>query len=840
MGRPNVLFLSIDDDVQSLVDPAFQQEFNPVFFNLTRQDHVAIERPDTLKAVVLDGYSELLFVRRVPGAERLLGRVAPLLPRIYLLRDASPTLEPDRIDRTQGVLTLRGPVGPARLRLGLQQLIGKRHRHRRFDLDVRLQIGTHFTLRRRDREEMFYREVLEMGPEGMSFLWSREAPPLFPGDRLIRVSLVARGDPFWTTEAVVRHLSPLREGAGRHSLRVGVEFAAPVVAAADLAERPVFEQSHLTDPMLVRATLREVVERGTPVQICPEGLGEEIEARIVEIGQADGIDSLTLRLRAAPVGDAWSTMDMVIGLLIRDNAQLRFNTVILERQDNILTLRMPRRLERLWSRSNLRYTPPADEPLTVQVFSPLLPWEPQARQVVDLSPDGLSFRARASADLLLPGMQLPQVSLDLGRGLPVRAVASVRHLAPSPESPDQVICGIRFTEMDRPTQHRLVDYLISKSFPRVRTARDDDATALWDFLEHTNYLSEAKRRVQLYPEEEIRATQARLLRAPAHLSRTLLYTDQDEIHGTISLTRIFSHTWMVHHLAAAMRVAALVPRHLLLYLGEYISKTPDIEYVRMMWRPNNNWSNRMLGRLIHRLHNHEQSVVKHYTYLDMAADALPPVGDDGGWKVRRLAPSESAELEIHFVERREFFLMKAEDLHRQDPHLSGLNERYGQSNLRRHREILIAERGGTVGGFCLVELGSPAFNLSNLLNAFRLVLTRAAEGEADTVGRVLALAAGELYAETGQRRVVALVEDPEADLLERQGFERQKEYISWTFGQDIASFYNLYCHYVFRVYERLDRRLRSRSQRRVHVDEIGEAQAEAEESLGQRLKVLTF
>lgn len=819
--KPPVLFFGEPQSLSRFNDSAFQSRYRAIFLSdYAQPSKEPIPVPSSVAAVVVEGYSELVVSRRLPEAERILRQLSPATPRLFLMSESSPTLEPDPMGKNQQSLILRGPAGSGRLIMALNRLLAPANRARRFDLEATLKIGTRFSLAGRHHDQTFYRGVLEIGPVGMSFLWSREAPPIFPGDHLTNLTLFARGKPFFTTQGEVRNLAPVRDEQGRSTLRVGVHFLfnQQSTEAQHASGRLQGGGNQLTDIGLVRAVLGEVRDSGETLSIVPETRGDTYAATVERLDTTEHGNLLFMALSEAPPPDQFLPMDIITGQFIRDNAQLHFSTVLLAQDGPLLTLRLPRRLEQLWSRSKLRYPPPSDANMFVDVETPIQAGPPMNRRLLDLSPDGMSFLADPKKDLLLPGMQLGSIRLHLDGIDPIETRGEVRHLGQPQEGVGKgVPCGVQFREMDLTTQTRLVDYLIAKSFPHVGDVTPKEAQPLWRFLLRTNYLSEKKRQVQLFPEVLIRRTHSTLLAAPRDVSRTLVFRDDSgDICGTVTLTRIYERTWLVHHLAATLKVSVMVPKSLLLYLGEYISKTPDIEFVRMMWRPNNTWSNRMLGRLIHRLHTQETSAVKLLNYLDapLQGGEFPEPDNLSKWEVRPMDHGEEVELEACLIFSDNHFLLQSDDLHRGDPTLTSLGRAYADSGMERRREVLVAvDENGVVGGFALLEMGSPGLNLSNLLHAFRIEITSHGTQDRLDLTQSLAASAAERYQELGQNRVVALVEDHDVDALKSMGFQWQKEYISWTFGQDIASLYNLYCHYVFRVYERLERRLARRRQR---------------------------
>jgi hypothetical protein len=123
---------------------------------------------------------------------------------------------------------------------------------------------------------------------------------------------------------------------------------------------------------------------------------------------------------------------------------------------------------------------------------------------------------------------------------------------------------------------------------------------------------------------------------------------------------------------------------------------------------------------------------------------------------------------------------KANDLEPSRRGLEPLSQLFRSAGLERRRESLVAERGGRVRGFALLEISSLGLNFSELTNAFTVHLFEPDED----AHRALALAARRRYAEVGRPHCVALAEDEALRLFEAEGFVRVKDYACWTFHRE--------------------------------------------------------
>ncbi len=811
----SILFATMRHDITELLDDDFRSCYRPIVLTPASVPELS-DQESPIRLLVVEGYSVKEAARRIPQLEMLVSELPPRLPRLYLLQDADPSLSSVPLKGEQRFFYHRGPLSASSLKQAVDTILAPKPRARRVAITPEQGIVARFTIQfPRLGARDFERSVLEISPTGFSFLWHANDPLIYPGDLLEELELQAQQGCFLSSCAQVRHLTLIKGKEPAQEMRVGAEFLDLDDDGRDASKSRT--DAFLSDVLVIQTVLADAVERHTRVLLRGEQPGWTLAGTMTSFDA----DDKTLSIEASSgIPDILAEMDIVGCQFVRDNAQLQFWAVVLriEPATSQVTLRFPKRIDKLWARATLRYEFSPEDAPTVTIVSPITPETPLTRPAVNLSPMGLRVEVQPDKDMLIRGMVLDRISLLLP-GLPqLELRGEVRYLAPvSPSKPDgPAYCGIQFRHVSPATHHALVDYLVSKNYPQVMDAGPDDEQALWEFYHNADFYTPAKQAACLGTPEQVRQTQRAMLRAPPPFSRRLIFRDDGRIYGTVSLQQICQRTWLVHHLCAVRHRTEFVPKSLLLFLGEYISKTPEIHYVKMMWRPNNTWSNRMFNRLVHRLHDGEQSVVRVYSYLQRDRAPLPPASISArGLVVRRVTPDEIAELESYFITQEEFFFMKSEDLCRGAYELESVNQKYRALGLFRIRRVFGAFEGDRLVGFSLAERASPGLNMSNLLNTFQVHTCFPEHPRNAAIRDLLIRHTIEDYQRAGQEKTVALTEDADLSPYESLGFSKIKEYVSWTFDHNIANIYNLYNYYIFRIYERIEaRRQELRSRRR--------------------------
>jgi hypothetical protein len=317
---------------------------------------------------------------------------------------------------------------------------------------------------------------------------------------------------------------------------------------------------------------------------------------------------------------------------------------------------------------------------------------------------------------------------------------------------------------------------VELAYPGIELNPDVTFGQLWQFLKETNFL---------YPEKlarlesalpEIETTVSALQTARGGLLETMLIRNAGVICGHLSALRSHARTWTVQHLAARPMSARGIhaTMNLNLAIHHYWGKRPDIDWVRIFFRPNNPFPERLYGGCARSIALPEVSDLRQFHYL--TASTTTTIASPPGLTVRPAMNDELPLLEDWFTSRGRICELKATDLYGPQKYLGWIGEKFAEAGLLRRRELLVAERRGRTVGFAAIEISSLGMNLSELTNAFTLHMLKN-----DEEGCVaLARGARQRYAACGRRHCIALAEGDTLGALETDGFRGTKAYQCWT------------------------------------------------------------
>jgi hypothetical protein len=317
----------------------------------------------------------------------------------------------------------------------------------------------------------------------------------------------------------------------------------------------------------------------------------------------------------------------------------------------------------------------------------------------------------------------------------------------------------------------------------LRTGAQASADAIWQLLLDTGFL---------YPEKlahmrvsAVRATLSTLLAAPDDVFKVLVAARGEQLEGHVSCVRVYERTWLCQHFAALQRTGSMLAtgRQVAVAMLDTLVAAPEVEFIRIRYRPDNPWPAREFGGCARMLEGHPLAQLRTYAYLVSPPLAAVPALETSGSRlgVRAATAADAARIEACFAGGSDALLLRTDDLGAQQLELRHMAAAYARVGLSRRREVLVAERSGQLAGFALLEQSSLGLNYSELTNAVRVY---AAVGDSETL-QALARAALARYRTLGYDRCVALASDAQLAALQPAGFTRTKDYACFTLHRSL-------------------------------------------------------
>lgn len=478
-----------------------------------------------------------------------------------------------------------------------------------------------------------------------------------------------------------------------------------------------------------------------------------------------------------------------------------YSGVVRKRENNAAVIRMPNRLSRVRQRRGGRLAVSHVPRLTVSLTSPF-GTEVQARQVQNLSLQGVGLEIDAASEILPIGTHLEHVTLGLPTGAIMHLRGTVRALTPfTRDGRERANCGIQFATLTPAEQLALINIIlnptVSNANDGLREASGSSFAEVWGFLRSVGFL---------YPEKEAKLTPympdvektfTALLQRPNGLGKSLVFRRGGHVLGHLSGLRAYSKTWLVHHLGATKRQQGdpQVVRMMLLGIAQYWEQTNDMEWLQMTFRPNNKWPQQAFGGYAARTES-AHSQLKTLSYL--VASAETPITDaDPHTQVMPATGADLKVVEAHALATLGTIDFEARDLSKHLLAMAAVDDAYRDIGLQRMREVWVVRDAEGLAGYALLEFSSVGLNLSELLSTFRVSMVRAAP----TARAALIDRARRRYGERGRRDAIALAPQEDEAAFQALGFVKTKEYTTWTLHRSLI---RTYLEHVDRVTRRDD------------------------------------
>jgi len=273
------------------------------------------------------------------------------------------------------------------------------------------------------------------------------------------------------------------------------------------------------------------------------------EQRIGAIWQAG---SITCRLTPVGMDDDgarvhWETQSghPTTGDVVVIEGQASVFSIVLdsceERPGGISTA-FPEQISRLRRRRWRRTRVPGG--YVIRFNHPLLPEIQIERDLLDISLQGLSFLSGPNRCLVHPGLVIPELQVIPDNGVPLDGAGVIRRVSHDAEA-DDIIFGMQVDFDDDLGWQDRVSRLL---YPWTRNGATW-SRKFWNLFEDSGYFTlSGKSSSHFTPLRESFATVSRRLDSSPRIGCQAVWPAKTEIDATVSLTKIYSGTWLGHQL----------------------------------------------------------------------------------------------------------------------------------------------------------------------------------------------------------------------------------------------------------------------------------------------------
>ncbi len=418
----------------------------------------------------------------------------------------------------------------------------------------------------------------------------------------------------------------------------------------------------------------------------------------------------------------------------------------------------------------LRLTPPP----SVHFVHPFL-GKPVRRSVTDLTFSGFAVEEQADDTVLMPGLIIDNLEIRPAGADGITCTAQVIYRRKIAKG--RVRCGFAILDMDFRAYRHLSHLMVHSGSSLARFTCEIETDALWEFFFDTGFIYPQKYHLIQSAREAFKDTYRRLYCENQDIEAHFTLQENDRVYGHVSIFRAYQRAWMVHHLAArplhGKRTGLFVLKNILKFFdGLYRYPSIRIDHMMFYFRPENYFTNLFFGGFAKDLGNPRACSLDLFAYLCHTMDG-PPASLPPGWHLGAFETRHLPELEQFYRNASGGLLLDVLRLGQTDPGCESLEEVYRRHGFLRQWHICELLHEQTLKALFVVDRSSPGFNLSELLNSIKVVVT----DPAGLPWRVLSAALDGLMS-VYETDSVPLMIYPDT-YPSREGIPVEKRYLLW-------------------------------------------------------------
>ncbi len=349
-------------------------------------------------------------------------------------------------------------------------------------------------------------------------------------------------------------------------------------------------------------------------------------------------------------------------------------------------------------------------------------------KVLDLSGSGFSVEENAEKSVLLPGMIIPELTLNFAQicGFKCRAQVIYRNPCGDDKAGSLVKCGMAILDMDIQDHVRLLALLHQAKDRNSYICNPVDLDALWNFFFETGFIYPEKYAYIQAHREEFRNTYEKLYAKTPSIARHFIYQSNGTIHGHMAMLRLYSNAWLIQHHAAgrsANRAGLQVLHQVGCFANEsYGLYSLHMDYLLCYFRPDNRFPNRVFGGAAREIADPKGCSLDTFAYFHFSRPSDSPRQMPPPWEVCRTGEEDLAELAAFYEHVSGGLMVRALDLEPGRSDCDELSREYARLELKRERHLFSLKKDGILKALVMFNISDMGLNMSELTNCAKIIV----------------------------------------------------------------------------------------------------------------------
>lgn len=344
-------------------------------------------------------------------------------------------------------------------------------------------------------------------------------------------------------------------------------------------------------------------------------------------------------------------------------------------------------------------------------------------QVLDISGTGFSVQEPADKPVMLPGMILPELSLQLtaGIGLPCRAQVIYRREA---ENGQPACCGLAILHMDVQDHLQLLSLVQQARNPHAYLSNRVDLEDLWRLFFDAGFIYPQKYAQMGDRKEEFKRTYEKLYSNNPTVARHFVFQENGRMLGHFALLRLYRRTWISHHHAASpsnrKKAGFVVLDQLSCYINDSLTiDALNLGYIAGFFRPENRFPMKFLGGFAIATADRRKCSIDPLALVPFEFDGRDWSAQDR-WELAKARDEDLEELAAFYQSQGGGLTLEAMDLTPGARNDRLLDEEFARAGFQREHQVFAVRKDHGLKAVISVTATDFGLNMSELTNAATL------------------------------------------------------------------------------------------------------------------------
>ena len=345
-------------------------------------------------------------------------------------------------------------------------------------------------------------------------------------------------------------------------------------------------------------------------------------------------------------------------------------------------------------------------------------------KAIDVSGSGFSVEEEVSNSTLIPGLIIPELSIELMNKVELKCSAQIIHRNINDDG--KAVCGFTFQDMNLKDQISLTSLLHQAKNKKSYVCTKIDVDELWDFFFETDFIYPEKYSFIHKNKEEFRELYKKLYETNPDFAINFIYKDQGKIFAHMSMFRFYEKTWLINHHAANSAKRGKSGLIVLEQISRFINESHQfhssfMDYVACYFRPQNKFPKIVFGGVAKNAKDLKKCSIDQFAYMPINSDYLCD-SLSNSWSLSNAETDDIKALEVFYENESGGLALQALDLTPSKFENNVLNELYHQYGFKKDRKIFSLKYRDELIAFFVANISDIGMNMSDLTNCIKIFI----------------------------------------------------------------------------------------------------------------------